>query len=205
MDVRFCKRCDQEYPHTKDHWVLCRGALNVYKVCKKLDSDRYRAANAEKLRERSRLYYKENADKELARIAEYKRLNPSKRAETKRKSIAKQRQNDPSLRLKQTLRSRLLSALKGRAKDGSAVGDLGCSIEECKRYLEAMFEPGMSWENHGKDWEIDHIEAFCFFDVSDRMQLLKVCNYTNLQPLWKSDHLQKTLQDTKKFRELLHG
>ena len=59
----------------------------------------------------------------------------------------------------------------------------------------------MSWENYGRGtnkWQIDHKEALCLFDLTDREQFLKANNYTNLQPIWYEDHLGKTTQDILK-------
>jgi len=101
---------------------------------------------------------------------------------------------DMNYKLRVILRSRLNSALRGKSKSGSAVGDLGCSIAELKTYLESKFKPGMSWDNWGdtkKSWHIDHICPLSFFDLEDRQQLLKACHYTNLQPLWKIENLKK--------------
>ena len=69
---------------------------------------------------------------------------------------------------------------------------LGCSGDECRKYLEAKWLPGMSWDNwslHG--WHIDHVKPLSSFDLSDRVQLLEACHYTNLQPLWAKDNLRK--------------
>lgn len=68
--------------------------------------------------------------------------------------------------------------------------DLGCSIEQLKEYLAARFQPGMSWSNHG-EWHIDHIVPLSSVDLEDQEQLLKVCHYSNLQPLWAGDNSRK--------------
>jgi hypothetical protein len=99
-------------------------------------------------------------------------------------------QTDINFRLCVLLRSRLNSILKGKAKAGSAIKDLGCSLEYLKRHLESLFQPGMTWENKGK-WHIDHIIPLSLFDLEDRNQLLKACHYTNLQPLWARDNISK--------------
>ena len=52
---------------------------------------------------------------------------------------------------------RLISAIKGNFKSGSAVKDLGCSIDFLKQYLEVKFYGKMSWDNYGIHWVIDHI------------------------------------------------
>ena len=48
------------------------------------------------------------------------------------------------------LRGRLSSAIKNNQKAGSAVSDLGCTIDELKSQLESQFTEGMSWDNHGE-------------------------------------------------------
>jgi len=99
---------------------------------------------------------------------------------------------DPKFKLSITLRTRLNAAIKNGQKIGSAIRDLGCSIEELKYYLESLFQPGMSWDNYGfYGWHIDHKIPLASFDLSDEQQRLKACHYTNLQPLWAKDNLSK--------------
>lgn len=88
------------------------------------------------------------------------------------------------------LRSRIRTLVKGK-KGGSAVKDLGCSMEFFISYMAEKFKPGMTWDNHGK-WHIDHIKPLSLFDLEDREQFLKACHYTNLQPLWAEENLKKS-------------
>lgn len=89
------------------------------------------------------------------------------------------------------LRDRLWEAIRGKVKSGSAVADLGCTVAEARAYLEALFQPGMTWENYG-EWHIDHIRPLSSFsDLEDRDQLLQAVHYTNLQPLWAKDNIAK--------------
>lgn len=96
----------------------------------------------------------------------------------------------PHYWLSRRLRSRLYNALKGRFKAGSAVQDLGCSIERLKEHLESQFQGGMNWDNHGK-WHIDHKKPLASFDLTDRQQFLEACHFTNLQPLWAKKNMSK--------------
>jgi hypothetical protein len=86
------------------------------------------------------------------------------------------------------------AAIKNGQKAGSAVDDLGCSIEFLRAYLEAHFNPGMTWDNWGQGpgkWHIDHIVPLAWFDLTNREQFLSACHYTNLQPLWSEENLSK--------------
>jgi hypothetical protein len=86
----------------------------------------------------------------------------------------------------------LNQAFKKNYKTGSAVSDLGCSIEEFKLYLESKFLPGMTWDNWSRTgWHIDHIKPLSGFDLTDPIQLQDACKYINLQPLWASDNISK--------------
>jgi hypothetical protein len=93
-------------------------------------------------------------------------------------------------RIRNNLRGRLRAALHGEYKSGSAIEDLGCSIQEFKLYIENQFQPGMTWENYGK-WHLDHIIPLASFDLKKRSELLEACNYLNIQPLWALDNLAK--------------
>ena len=99
-------------------------------------------------------------------------------------------------KLKERLRSRIRSSVKNFVKNGqkagSAVTDLGCTIEDLKLHLESLFQEGMSWENWSMyGWHIDHIIPLASFNLENREDLLKACHYTNLQPLWAKDNLSK--------------
>jgi hypothetical protein len=150
----------------------------------------WKKSNRERLLVKGKTYYETN--KEIIKI---KNKNYRSRQEVKQKrndTLRLKRKNDIQYRLKCILRKRLNTALSNNFKKGDAVKDLGCTISEFKIYLENKFQPGMSWDNHGQfGWHIDHIKPLSSFDLSNRKQLLDVCHYTNLQPLWWQDNLSK--------------
>lgn len=96
---------------------------------------------------------------------------------------------DPLFRLKRNLRSRTRLAIQRRSCSGSAIKDLGCSIDQLYSRLCKSFQPGMSWSNYGTKWHIDHIIPLASAKTSE--ELIKLCHYTNLQPLWAKDNLSK--------------
>lgn len=97
------------------------------------------------------------------------------------------------------LRRRLSDALFwcGGEKLGSFLDLLGCTWLEARAHIESQFKPGMSWDNYGKDWEIDHIRPFISFSnlAKSKEQQREACHYTNLQPLFIDEHQAKTTQD----------
>lgn len=103
--------------------------------------------------------------------------------------------NDINYKLASQLRSRIRHAIKAGYKGGSAVRDLGCSIDEFKYYIEKQFSVEMSWSGWGSIWELDHIKPLAFFDLSDRSQFQQAAHYSNLQPLLKTEHRRKSVRE----------
>ena len=103
-----------------------------------------------------------------------------------------QRRLNIQFKLAVNLRGRLGRYTNGTVKGGSAVSDLGCTLEELKRHLESQFVDGMNWTNWSRDgWHIDHIKPLSSFDLTDRDQFVKAAHFTNLRPLWAKDNLSK--------------
>lgn len=212
----YCKMCTKERNQER------------YQANKELEKERvstWREKNREKTRESAKRYYYNNQDKIqkykeeneeaiAARKKAWRKSNPNyqhqyylrnkERLRKKNNEYEKKRcAVDPCYKLKKNLRTRLYHALKGQAKNGSAVKDMGCTVAELKTYLESKFQPGMTWENYSiHGWHIDHIKPLADFDLSDRNELLKACHFTNLQPLWAEDNMRKNRyeKNCKRFR-----
>ncbi len=149
-------------------------------------------------------HYRANREAELAYDKAYsaKPENKKRRALRFREYRKEREKRDPEYKLRRILRNRLNAALNGNFKSGSAVRDLGCTIEELKTHLELQFhhnpETGemMTWDNYSHEgWHIDHIEPLCAFDLTDYEQLKLVCHYNNLRPSWKKENLSKATED----------
>src|SRR5208337_4654874 len=154
----------------------------------------YRADHKEAIATRQKVYRADHKNT----IAEHEKAYCANNKEHKNVYIKQRRQIDIQYWLSINLRNRLSQAIKNNQKSGSAVRDLGCSIEFLKQYLEAQFLEEMAWENRGKVWHIDHIEPLCSFNLTDREQFLIACHYTNLRPLFGPDNLKKSAEDRKK-------
>lgn len=170
----------------------------------------YYQENKEDILAKTKLYYDKNKEviaqyqKEykhinrellLTKYREYSALQSTKERRNKRDKNRKER--DIQYKLSCALRTRMSQAIRNDSKVGSAVTNLGCSIEDLKKYLESLFQPEMTWENYG-EWQIDHIKPLIAFDLTDIQQIKIVCHYTNLRPLWKADNINKrNLSDIK--------
>lgn len=132
---------------------------------------RYREKHKDELRKKKAAYYQKN-----------KSLINKKNIDSLKGDIGK--------RIAHNLRNRLKMAIKKGSKVGSAVTDLGCSIEDFKLYISSKFQEGMSWDNYG-EWHMDHIIPLCSFDLTIREEFLKAAHFSNYQPLWAIDNLAK--------------
>jgi hypothetical protein len=169
------------------------GLQTKCKLCSSLYLKEYRLINKETLHLKSQEYKLLNKSKISSQKKEWQKNNSEKLSTYCNEYEKKRKKIDILFKLKKNIRSHLASAIKQNYKSGSAVSDLGCSIEELKLHLESLFEPGMTWENWSRTgWHIDHIIPLDAFNLSDPKQFKEACKYTNLQPLWAKDNLRKS-------------
>ena len=149
---------------------------------------------------RRKAHYEKNKEKTLEVNEQWKKNNKDAYRVSETKREKRRMENDLNFKMKKTLRIRISEIVRGQIKAGSAVNDLGCSIDFLIQYIESKFQPNMNWSNRGsgkEKWQLDHIVPLYKFDLTDRNQFLDACHYTNLQPLWHEDHLVKTKQDLR--------
>ncbi len=59
---------------------------------------------------------------------------------------------------------------------------------EFKYHIESLFEDGMTWENHGEYWEVDHITPIREMIKNGVTDIMKINSLSNLRPLKKEVH-----------------
>lgn len=174
-----CKECYKKRYEEKKEVIIAKNRI-------------YQKNNQEKFREYNinynRKYYRENK----GYFSNYYLNNKEKINEQLRISQNKRYNSDLNYKIKSNLRVRFWHALKKGIKSKSVIILLGCSIEELKNYLEKQFKEGMSWKNHGKIWEIDHIIPCSSFDLLIFEEQVKCFHYSNLQPLFKTINRKKS-------------
>jgi hypothetical protein len=193
----------QKYFTEEERLEIKRKRQKIYYQTHKEKAKKYYIINKEKILKQSKIY-KENHKNEYKKYY----LNHKEEIKEKSKKYGKNHRKerniyqnkyrniklktDINFKLAHYLRCRLRSAIQFNQKSGFIIKDLGCSIPELKLYLESKFQEGMSWDNYGYwGWHIDHIIPLASFNLSNREEFLKVCHYTNLQPLWGKENLKK--------------
>lgn len=138
-----------------------------------------------------RNWYLKNKEKVCERIKTWQEFNKDKVRCYQLKYQTNRIKEDIPYRLARRLRQRVWKSLKYGKKPSSIIGELGCSLDELKTYLEKRFTEGMNWENYGK-WHIDHIRPLSSFDLTNKDEFKIACHHTNLQPLWAVDNILKS-------------
>ena len=117
----------------------------------------------------------------------------------KNKYERERRKTDPIYKLKVNMRRRIHHFYKSKniRKTNKTFKMVGCTPEFLKKHLEKQFHPHpltnepMTWKNNTiKGWHVDHIKSL------DKAKTLKdverLAHYTNLQPLWAKQNLEKS-------------
>lgn len=158
----------------KEYWRSWHSALK--EANKKISRDsEYRLLNRKVINERNKIY--------SLLDSETKRGKRNKRERWKRS-------NNPLISMIIRSRCRITAFLNKNnySKPSETQEMLGCDWSHLKAHLESKFTDGMSWENRGM-WHIDHIIPLA--SAKSIEEVVKLCHYTNLQPLWAADNLSK--------------
>jgi len=172
-----------------------------------------------KYKERTKNWYNENKARLAEKTKEYRKANPHIMKERNKKYIEnnrdkvnkyarewkkEKRTNDKNYLLREITSRRIryeLTTRKIGEKEFRTHEYLGCTFDYFRRYLEVRFEHGMSWDNYGDMWELDHIIPCASWNLTNLFENLCCWNYRNIQPLWKTENRLKKdkFDDTKKL------
>jgi hypothetical protein len=197
MDKKICNKCgiekDIDEFHNSNKGKF--GKVSKCKICVKhyqnerkdqrKEYDRkYRLANKARIAERTSEYNKKNKEFISLRKLNWYRKNKDRI----NKKLSERKKIDPIFKLKTLYRSKINKILgSNREKTFDLIG---CTPIQLKQHIEGQFKENMCWENHElMGWHIDHIIPLSSAKNED--ELKKLCHYTNLQPLWWFENLEK--------------
>jgi hypothetical protein len=167
---KICTKCEQNLPVDSFHRNINQkyGLSLKCKKCIIKQHNVYSTENREKIRAINRKSYLTNKSKN---------------------------DKNPHFIIARTTRRRIYDALKAQLTNKKCKSKelTGCSWQFLVEYLESKFLPNMSWNNYGLyGWHIDHINPCSSFSLVLEEEQRKCFHYTNLQPLWAKDNLQKS-------------
>lgn len=191
---------------------------------KRIAAREWQKNNPERAAQRKREWYLKNRQLCIERAGERKRqlrgpveiLTPEQRLDRRRqymrnyyesnkelisqrwKNAKKKYMLDPMYRTKESLRARVARAFvqKGFTKRSKTFEIVGCSFADLEQHIEKQFLQGMSWDNRD-EWHIDHIVPLSLAQTEE--ELIKLCHYSNLRPLFAKDNLVKSDQMLDEF------
>jgi hypothetical protein len=79
----------------------------------------------------------------------------------------------------------------GTSKRDGFAKYLGCNRSFFYAHIESQFKRGMTWDNYGKVWHIDHIIPVSTFDHRDKEQAFKCWHFSNLRPMFAVENMKK--------------
>lgn len=171
---------------------------------------RYQENNREKILERGKKWQKENREKAYKTSLDYRnrdrehvnQLGKESRERTKverlgrRRIRAKERkQIDPLYKMSEAIRVSISSSFKRKnkyKKPKKTEEILGCSIKFFIDYLLNLYpEKNLKYTDfHRYGYHIDHIIPLD--SAKSAEEIIKLCHYTNFQPLWWRENLSKS-------------
>jgi len=138
----------------------------------KVKQNEYRAANRERARRWNKRYRDANRQKLTDKLRE-------------------RRRNDPFLRLREAIRGSVRAYLGSKKTRRSATFEIvGCTPDFLRSHLEKQFKPGMTWENYGSHWHVDHRIPLASGNSPE--EIMGLSHWTNLQPLEAMENLLKS-------------
>lgn len=157
------------------------------KDCEKKMGRDYRKSDVGK--EKSKKWVEKNADRMKQLLANWFQKNKSRINEKTKKRL----KEDFLFKLKATLGNRLRSALKSKSKEKNQVTMeyINCTIDFVKDWFESCFEEGMTFENHGDYWHIDHVIPIDTFKFDTEEDFKLAFSWFNLMPITKEKNLSK--------------
>lgn len=170
----------------KMFWTYQKGYKNGERWITKESFDKW--INVEKNNQKKRRIEKRELIKQELKAWRIK--NKDKWNAIRNRYRKKKRATDSVYLLKDRVRNLTTQAFRvnGYSKKSRTHELLGCSWEFLKNHIEQQFKDGMNWENRS-EWHIDHIIPLS--SANSEKELYRLFHYTNLQPLWAIENLQK--------------
>lgn len=197
--MKVCTKCKKE----KDSSAFSKKGKGLQSYCKQCKKE-WNEENKERLQIyfsqrnkrqdvllKRKQYYIQNKERILQKNFRYFEAHKEQIYKQNNERDKLRRRKDSLYKFKQIVRKSVYKAVTKRVGKSQKTEEIiGCSFDELRVYLESQFQEGMTWENQGKGgWHIDH--KIPLASAKTVKEVIALCHYTNLQPLWEVDNLKK--------------
>jgi hypothetical protein len=198
--MKVCTNCKVEKPlqEYSKNMALADRKCHQCKSCNKAYSASYYAANKETKLAYQAVYRAANKETTKEYHAAYRAANKETKLAYQIVYIKDRRASDPLYKLSCNIRSLTAMAFKnnGFKKTDKTAKILGCTFEHLNHHIETHFYDGMTWENQGTYWHVDH-----FFPISSaatKADVYRLSHYSNLRPL--RAHMNRMKSDNHPYQ-----
>jgi hypothetical protein len=189
--MKICKKCntDNELSEFNKHPKNRDGLDDRCKLCRKEYYKQYQLNNKEKIKEISKQHRENNKEKYHQKSKQWYLDNKEYCVQKSTQYIKDRKQVDPLFKLRHLIGILVSKSFrnKGIKKNTKTEQILGCTINEFINHLQSQFITGMSLENHGLVWEIDHITPMSSAKTEE--DIITLNHYINLRPLFKTTEI----------------
>jgi hypothetical protein len=168
---KFCSKCKRESPKNRFNKNTCYDCLNISRKKRILDgiSKKYPTSKL--------------------KMSEWRLKNKEKIKKYRREYSNTKYKNDINYKLLVTCRSFIRRCLM--KKNDRTFNILGYTPERLKQRLECQFKEGMSWDNYGTYWNIDHRKPISMFNLLN-VPVSTINMLCNLKPVIKEYNFAKS-------------
>jgi len=154
--VKNCSVCKEDKTLDNFYVAKCKGSIRA--MCKACSSDKRKE------------YYENNKVEVIKQTNNYK---------------VEKMKVDPTFKMERYLRSRIYMAFttRGLKKKNRTWKYINCTNIFFKKWIEFQLYDGMTLENYGYFWHIDHVKPCASFDLSREKDIEECFNWTNMRPL----------------------
>lgn len=166
---------------------------------------KWKEDNQEAIKEYDKAYRLANKDRRREYDKQWKQNNTD-RVREKGRIAAAIRRSTPKGKLSSNISREIRSSIKSREKANRHWEELvGYTVDQLKMHLERLFEPGMTWENYGTVWHIDHKTPIAVFNFEKPEDIdFRICwSLKNLQPMESKRNKSKGAKLTEPFQPSL--
>lgn len=177
--------------------IKARTNSEEYRKKKSISDKKWRDNNKEYKSFIDKKYREENKEKCDIRRKKYYEAN-KKSIQKRQKEWTDKIKNKTSFKLKRFTRNSI-RRIVDRAKEKKHLDStkyIDYTALEFKEHIEALFRDGMTWDNHGSVWHIDHIIPLSWYTKllkghSQEIIMANANELQNLQPLLIEENLRK--------------